>query len=67
MVFEVFFFGREVLCTVFMVFSLPKTLVKTLAKTLVKNLAKNLIKNLIKHLSPNQENLRKAKEAMEKF
>ena len=41
-VFKVFSLGRVVLYTVFVVFSLRKTLVKTLAKNLVKNLAKNL-------------------------
>ena len=41
-----FSLGRELLYTVFMVFSLPQTLVKTLAKNLVKNLTKNMVKNL---------------------
>ena len=42
LLFDVFSLGRVVLYSVFMVFSLPKTLVRTLAKNLVKNLAKNL-------------------------
>ena len=37
--------GQVVLCTVFMVFPLPQTLVKTLDK--------NLVKHLVKHLSEN--------------
>ena len=41
---EVFPYGRVVLYTVFMVLSVPQTLVKTLAKNLVKNLAKNMVK-----------------------
>ena len=41
-VFSGFSLGRVVLYNVFMMLSLPKTLIKTLAKHLTKNLAKNL-------------------------
>ena len=44
--FQVFSLVRVVLYSVFMVFSLPETLVKTLVKHLVKNLAKQKIKHL---------------------
>ena len=42
LVFKVFSLGRVALYTVFMVFSLPQTLVRNLAKKLVKNLAQKL-------------------------
>ena len=42
-VFKVFSVGRVVLYTVFLVCSLPQTVIKTQAKNLVKNLAKKLV------------------------
>ena len=55
MVFNVFYLGRVILYTVFMVFPLPKALVKTLAKNLLKILTKNssdkLTENCLKNKS----------------